>query len=1304
MEPTEKSGSYPVFEPNQVLSDWHLNQAFDYLDEQERLTRANLIGIGIVCGLEIKLDGNSIILSKGCGITSEGYLIVEPGATLKSYRTYTLPPDLDYPLFKDNSEANKPQYLLWELFPEGEPNTTPLGTPQDFLKDKAVLLFLEPKKEGLRNCSPNNCDNKGSEVTATVRRLLLNRTDLEKIIAEANGLKSGLTSEELEKVSLARLSLPVLRLPRYDVPNKKPITTQQVLAAFLSVFSSGIVKNTGSALNSAYAAFEPLLEEEYPKGLKDILDKFNEKFGFLDSAPEKPAQVRFLQYYYDFFDDLIKAYDEFRLKGIKLLCVCCPPEKLFPRHLMLGVLTPEVRNPIYRQKFLASPAVSRCEEEVKELRQLFKRMIEMIKCFTDEPLEVSKTSVDEQIRITPSKLGDVSLSDKAIPYYYIQDGEPPLYKLWNDGINLSYRSDEYEASTPDFVKNPLCYDIEPYNFLRIEGHLGKNYQTVLQSLLTLKEKYRLPIEIIALQTGGLDENITVDLSKERCRFQDLEALYDSLREEILSSLCEGVMYLYDTQIRVPNLAGGDPKLSLIKKYAPNYRYKNGTLGAWCEKYLARFEAKPYIDVDQNKIDSNEVLKVYCPLFTGTTGLAEEYWAHAVSVYYFIKLAHVLPFSLDTLAYADFENKYQDLIGLIRFFRSDAVSTISDEFKKFIPQKDLIDHFDQVLFSCKLIPIKAIHEEYVRRIREVKQKQFLSYFLQKNPGIQHKAGVPVGGTFIIVYHQNPTQFSPISSKISAGTMVFSQPGRMAADLADMTTFVSDEQSQSVINAASKDRIGTRIAVNDVASSNILGDKLTEAINRIASSDTLGRDPDIRTVIDSLRERIPGIIVKPVLPGVISKAVSELKDGEVIADFFLPYLCCSDCPPVQFVLPKTPPTFTVQIGCTNSDNMAEVTIVPKDGEPPFNYQLDGQPSKELTGTLLLSTGSHILKITDSAGSESTPQTFTVPGPLTIGTESYIDNVTARAYQVKFDISGGTAPYKAESGTITGGNTFTSGPVNSGEEIKLAITDSVGCNVEKSFMHIVEEPCKLPCNGIAIRRGYRFSLPEPDESLIIKVGRFSFEDPKGNRVDLKKDVAKIIRTARGNDFAEQVNGLISKKVENQDWLIFKYQNIESQFGLDTWEIEYFECLKFEMQITWSSRVITHVPPATNLLVNQDGSNIKVNQQNQVILAIPAFNIAKIEKCKPERPITKLCQEINLKLEISKKIEGEKVRLRAVPSGDDAPIAYLWEIQDGNPALSNKQEDVFTLSGQGDKIIRLSAYTKTGCRVVEAGTVKIG
>ena len=47
---------YPDFVPDQLLTSEDLNSLFGYLDEQGRLTRTNLIGVGIVCGLEIVIN------------------------------------------------------------------------------------------------------------------------------------------------------------------------------------------------------------------------------------------------------------------------------------------------------------------------------------------------------------------------------------------------------------------------------------------------------------------------------------------------------------------------------------------------------------------------------------------------------------------------------------------------------------------------------------------------------------------------------------------------------------------------------------------------------------------------------------------------------------------------------------------------------------------------------------------------------------------------------------------------------------------------------------------------------------------------------------------------------------------------------------------------------------------------------------------------------------------------------------------------------------------------------------------------
>ena len=128
MDTTELT--YPVFEANQVLTNAHLNDLFEYLDEQTRLTRSNLIGIGIVCGLEVTFEApGTVHLSKGCGVTSQGYLIVEPAdVDLAFVRPYKLPIEYGYPPFIEPGTNPAEQYDLWELFPDDdEPGAQPLA-------------------------------------------------------------------------------------------------------------------------------------------------------------------------------------------------------------------------------------------------------------------------------------------------------------------------------------------------------------------------------------------------------------------------------------------------------------------------------------------------------------------------------------------------------------------------------------------------------------------------------------------------------------------------------------------------------------------------------------------------------------------------------------------------------------------------------------------------------------------------------------------------------------------------------------------------------------------------------------------------------------------------------------------------------------------------------------------------------------------------------------------------------------------------------------------------------------------------
>lgn len=466
MQPLQEN--YPIFEANQVLTNAHLNQLFNYLDEQQRLTRANLVGIGIVCGLEITFAAApaAIHISKGCGITSEGYLVIEPDdIALVSYRSYEPPKDIDYPAFKFNDNGTIKPYPLWELFPAGEPNTTPLENPGGFLDDKAVVLFLELKKAGLRNCSPNSCDDKGAAITVTVRRLLIKQNDLN---------------------SNAALKLASVPLPRiYFLTPGDLSDYEKVYRDFFIHDLNGktLVQRLVEAIGQAYQVLNALIPNLDDSWLSQLAAHF--------SFPDDSAVVS-IQYHYDLLRDLTAAYHELLSALSQQTAICLPDSRLFSRHLLLGLANNTAAKG-YKSVFIPSPAV----EKIGTLRFLFERLKQMVQNFA------IPSAAAIPVKITPSLWGLRYLSGKALPFYYSYT----LRQQW-DAARKGDNSEEIlswhqDAGSPDYISNPLQYDLEPYNFFRIEGHVGKNILDVAVTLGDIIKSRQLPISILYLNADAV---------------------------------------------------------------------------------------------------------------------------------------------------------------------------------------------------------------------------------------------------------------------------------------------------------------------------------------------------------------------------------------------------------------------------------------------------------------------------------------------------------------------------------------------------------------------------------------------------------------------------------------------------------------------------------------------------------------------------------------------------------------------------------------------------------------------------------
>jgi hypothetical protein len=1386
MQPTKDN--YPVYEANQVLTNAHLNQSFDYLDEQQRLTRANLIGIGIVCGLTISLDDaalpTAIHVSRGCGITSEGYLIIEPDdLTLTSYRSYAMPEDIAYPSFI-NSASEQP-YPLWELFPDGEPETTALTSPAGFLNDKAVLLFLELKKEELRNCSANNCDDKGAKVTATVRRLLIGKSDLDAIITAA-----GTLSTEMPDMAL-QMNLPDLRLPRYDAPATSLSTSNDVLASFLSVFSAKkLAAAVGKALSQAYQAFQPILEDTYES---DPFANFAAQFGFLDTAPATVEQARFLPYYYDFFDDLIRAYDEFRNQGAELLCACCPPSGLFPRHLMLGLLFPasdlEARK--YRHVFIASAAFSGCETRTQDVVMLFRRLVEMTVRLTLAPLllPAQAGATDAQIRITPSSLGGVPLSNKAIPYYYLQNGTPPLYQLWNPGLtrqlkanrNQGYHASSYTPAAPAFVTEPLAYDLEPYNFLRIEGHLGKSYQTVLKALLGLKSRYRLPIEIIALRTGLVDDSIEVDINKESCRFQDLEALYATARGETLCLLIKTLIYFYNLSFESasPVTTAAASQFAVVNQFAPGFLVQTNTLGRLFEDYITS-QGGTVPEIDAN------VMASWINIFSPQDSLV--YY----SFFYIIKLTDALPEDFSGVDFPTLETRFKNLgivVTAIEKKREQGRGNL-DGNTAVLDWEEIDDRLEDLLNTCQSDVLQTLSSEYENRIKALKKKQFLNHFLQEHPGIQHKAGVPVGGTFIVVYHQNPVKtpilegpqnltllgagVDPMASGVllpahtgsaNLNDFVFTPilfdfigakkpavntfPGRAAARIAG--TGAADVKTDSAQPASGRTAAASANLSDFVNASGItlnpelfnispsatttgtgkvtVNQAILDAIDRLQTQPG-AINPDVQLVLEGLNSLIPVLPIIPIFPGVfppteadkiIAAAVNGLANGTVIADFYLPYLCCSDCAPIQFVLPKTPPTFSVAIGCTDTTQeiaVAEVTVTVKDGTPPYRLQIDDQDYQELKNPYSLPVGDHTLTVQDADNILSTPQTISIAEPLRIGEPTFVCASDGLTYVATVPIDGGEPPYSVNDVPISG-VTFISSAIASGAALKLRIIDRKQCVFETEVTHTCPSPCDLPDDGRSRRCAYRLWLQpaledekygDYKQTTEIKV-RFNGTDigvgETGTLLQIESDALNTDFQNAIGAVVKALNEAVNKGINNtfgalsRPRLTISYEPaLTDPFGIlwiehflsDTFRIEFEFVLEHSLSSGNFGIRYGNEPDATRAPF--DGAVFTHVDRDRLETRVPAFACSERNQC-DNTDFIELCKDFEVIPDFI--FDGTRDNIFTFSISDDMPAtgiaAWVWEFTTSTDQPFYVGEKVIVNWKDPGGFVKLTAISDKGC-----------
>lgn len=510
---------YAVFERDQVLTHDQLNSLAEYLDDQGRLTRTQLLGVGIVGGLQANVGKGAITVAKGVGVTTDGDLL---GLPAERRFTHFVPYDESAPAYEPFYVEGKMLPLL-ELLPANSNDKRegrPIEELNDRLKDFVVLAFMESYENDPDLCTGGDCDNRGRMAHNTQRFLLIGREAAEKL--DSRLLTGADIARRLPRLVAARVQLGT------TVKDKQSITTAE---AFLARYRSACATTLGD-VQKAISALQRAFGRVWP----DDLPTPTRWLATLERIDKSVGESRLgVQYYHAFLKDLVATWGDLRDALFADDGVLCPEAGAFPKHLLLGSLADSslLRTGSYPAPWLVGGTASR-----QRLAFLLGKMTTMIASFAlpamARPLP----------KIIPSKSDYFPLERRAVPCYYAAGRGDAIRRQWNEprlrreesDDNFGYHWTPVPGGEGD---DPFERDLGEHDFFRIEGHLGMKVEDAEPAIERLVRQRNLPIAVMSVQLHNRRDLV---FRGPKFKKNSLHSLHYLLRKDIASHLSESLEF------------------------------------------------------------------------------------------------------------------------------------------------------------------------------------------------------------------------------------------------------------------------------------------------------------------------------------------------------------------------------------------------------------------------------------------------------------------------------------------------------------------------------------------------------------------------------------------------------------------------------------------------------------------------------------------------------------------------------------------------------------------------------------------
>lgn len=835
---TDITASYHSFTPDQVLTHNQLNEVLNYFDDQDRLSRIALSGVGIVCGFSPTLNSQGILLTQGAGVTTDGDMVllqntgsVSPLKNINltnvqytNYRTFTDDKAI-YPQFRRNGS----QIPIWEIIPSTEVTNVAVELPIPGFPNIAnmvVLLYIESFEDEENLCQGLSCDNQGLDQVQRLRALIVSESDALYILQN----DSLFTKHELMSTYMQMKDLSVQRIIVNPV---NAATSVDLKNSFRLAPHAQTIADLIAGLNLMSAKLGPYYSSN---PIPSILNGINVKL-----ASSITVETSFYQYRYDLLKDVVDSYNEAKELFIHIATECCPSITAFPKHLMIGKLVPTESDLLigtYRHSFYKSPILIDDSRDALQFMSILQRMDEQLKAYPLYPETPNTGLFRPVIKITPSRYRSV-LGKKAIPFYYNLD--TPLLKVWDQGKaqmgkyrkNLSYNTGPLDPSPS--IQTPLLYNLEPYNFLRIEGHQGHDFKEALSSIDSIKHTNGLAFDVKALSID-LDTNIVIGTDNYETEFGDLSVLLNAWVKEQECNLASvtSLVSAYSLQVPGKNIKealftprqqsvgttlqlGEQGGLKLNEAVAP-VTNNLGTINLDAVQDLNEVKAQNQqafntnnVVLDNLTLDPNTLgYSVFQSIKNNVLGSANDIMIEANNnaidyvnthgilwdPYHYsaivnnsvevLSYAHILsnsiPLSIAGITdqvitnYNTNINKLCLVLKRVQTNRANT-TTLSDTNQR------LLQSLDQQLSSicCASEQLKTLLTEIDKRKDAILEQLTLKKFVEQNPGLEHLGGVEPGGTFILVYLKKGVAVPGVQTTAN-GTVIadFSMPYMCCSD--------------------------------------------------------------------------------------------------------------------------------------------------------------------------------------------------------------------------------------------------------------------------------------------------------------------------------------------------------------------------------------------------------------------------------------------------------------------------------------------------------------------------------------------